>query len=90
MEKACKHLWAAVLDQAIQDALCEVPSKEGNVEYIFKKKALNWFFSRCEGIGSFLWICNVLDIDPKSVLSLFANTDGFTLAHKTFYASMDS
>jgi hypothetical protein len=72
-EKACKNLWAAVLEQAIQDAQCEMASNKENVEYIFTRNALEWFYGEGREIGSFLWICNILDIDPKSVLALFIN-----------------
>ena len=60
MEKEYRNLWAAVLKQAIKDA----------------KKSLNnsltspalWFSSNSQEIGSFLWICGVLNVDPKSVV----------------------
>lgn len=59
MEKEYRNLWAAVLKQAIKDA----------------KKSLNnslaspalWFSSDNQEIGSFLWICGILNVDPKSV-----------------------
>ena len=90
MEKACINLWAAVLDQAIQDALRDVPSREGKVEYIFKKRALNWFFNRSEGIGSFLWISSILDIDPKSVLAILSGTEHVPFEQKALADSMGS
>jgi hypothetical protein len=75
IEKGCKNLWAAVLEQAIQDAQCEIASYKDKVEYIFSRNALEWFYSDGREIGSFLWICNILDIDPKSVFTLFTNKD---------------
>jgi len=52
-----KRLWAAVLEQAIED----VRREHGHAD-----RARAWFQSEGEEVGSFLWICRMLDIDPKS------------------------
>ena len=49
-----KKLWAAVLDRAIEDSA-------------YEEDARAWFQSGREGIGSFLWICDTLELDPDSL-----------------------
>jgi len=49
-----KKLWAAVLDQAVGDAT-------------FENEARAWFQSTREGVGSFLWVCDTLNLDPDSI-----------------------
>ena len=63
----CKNLWMAVLEQAMEDILTGPAHRRGKVESIFKNTALAWFHSDNEGIGSFLWVCEHLDIDPHTV-----------------------
>jgi hypothetical protein len=57
MEETCKRLWIAVLKQAIKDA-------RGNY-HRNREKALSWFNSENQGTGSFLWICNILSLNPN-------------------------
>ena len=57
MTEGSKRLWAAVLEQAIED----VRREHGHAD-----RARAWFQSEREGVGSFLWICRMLDIDPGS------------------------
>ena len=56
MTKSCKELWAAVLEQAIQDF---------NRGYFYAENARAWFESESEEIGSFLWICRMLGVDAE-------------------------
>jgi uncharacterized lipoprotein YmbA len=60
-----RKLWAAVLDQAIKDAL------SGNL--YLKKEARDWFCSKNQDIGSFLWVCSTLDINPESFHEAFGS-----------------
>lgn len=73
MEEACKNLWTAVLEKAIKDAQFELAVYKTHVTDIFKESALEWFHSEEKGIGSFLWICTILNIEPTSVLTLFTD-----------------
>ena len=58
-EKGWRALWKAVLDQAFKDA-------EGKVgTYDQREDARAWFTSSRRDIGSFLWICEVLDLEPE-------------------------
>ncbi len=60
MGKRCKRLWHAVLKQAIKDARWDLTAQL-------------WFCSKDQGIGSFLWICTLLDLSPESIQRLLAN-----------------
>lgn len=66
-EDACKRLWAAVLDQAIRDAL------GGNL--YLRKTAWAWFHSEHQRVGSFLWICTILGLNPRFVQTLVGTKD---------------
>ena len=57
MTEDCRRLWVAVLEQAIEDI-------RRDLAYADSSRA--WFQSEREGVGSFLWICRMLDIDPGS------------------------
>jgi len=59
MDQKYRNLWAAVLKQAIKDAKQSVKSSLTGPGL--------WFCSNSHAIGSFLWICGVLNIDPVSV-----------------------
>jgi hypothetical protein len=54
--KNCKELWAAVLEQAIEDF---------NRGYFYADRARAWFQSESEEVGSFLWICRMLSVDAE-------------------------
>ena len=56
-ESACKRLWYAVLQQAIKDSRWDANAKE-------------WFFSKDQEPGSFLWICIILDLSPEFIQTL--------------------
>ncbi len=56
-----KRLWAAVLEQAVRDA-------HGSRTYhIIAEEARAWFRSKNEEVGSFIWVCRILDLDPSYV-----------------------
>ena len=56
MECANKRLWASVLVQAIKDV-------QGN--YLrYREEAFKWLQSESMEVGSFLWVCSVLELDP--------------------------
>ncbi len=66
MSNGYKKLWFTVLEQAISDAEGHV---EGPKDYrkLITERARAWFFRKNQGIGSFLWICLMLDLDPELV-----------------------
>ncbi len=53
-----RKLWAHVLLQALADL--------GNHDPI-ARPARHWFTSRDDSIGSFIWICHHLSMDPAAV-----------------------
>jgi hypothetical protein len=59
MDQKLRNLWAAVLKQAIKDA-------QQNFNKSLASPGL-WFSSNSHAVGSFLWICGVLNIDPELV-----------------------
>ena len=73
MTDAYRKLWAAVLEQALKDMQVDVRSRKGNVRSLLSEGARAWFCSESEDIGSFLWTCSILDLEPNFVRSLVSN-----------------
>lgn len=53
------ELWTAVIQQAIQDI-----SSPDSYE---QESARSWFNSSTDAVGSFIWACNVIDIEPSFI-----------------------
>ena len=68
MDVSYKRLWVAVLKQAVEEAL-------GRKGVRLMKKAQTWLQNDNQTIGSFLWICAVLQLDPQSIRNFFKNPD---------------
>ena len=52
-----KTMWAGVVEQAIHDL--------GNSSALIRDSAIDWFKNRTrDGVGSFVWICFILNLDP--------------------------
>jgi hypothetical protein len=59
-----KTLWRAVLNQAVIDFAC--PGYEYGLDRaLVHRLAGNWFLSNSRGVGSFLFICDFLSINPE-------------------------
>jgi len=71
LEKACKRLWHAVLEQAIKDARWDVTAQA-------------WFRSKDQGTGSFLWICAVLDLSPEFIRRLLVIKYNEEMIYETY------
>ena len=71
MTDAAKRLWAAVLDQAIKDSQADKPGHNSH-ESIIAEGARAWFSSKSQEDGSFLWVCDILGIDPEAVQNYIA------------------
>lgn len=58
----CRVLWMAVLRQAMEDAL------SFRTDLCIAEEARLWF-KNCRncGIGSFLWVCDALDLEPDAI-----------------------
>lgn len=65
-----RDLWAAVLEQAIKDLndITEHP------------RAIAWFRSPGDDVGSFTWICITLDMDPEKTRRAILQRDHGRLA----------
>jgi hypothetical protein len=60
-----KNLWGSVLTQAIEDlTLKKNPSK---VAIMNRDSAIDWFNSENDGVGSFKWVCIVLDFNKDKI-----------------------
>ena len=58
-----KAVWLAVLQQAIADLVSEAGDSE-----IPRRTATRWFKSNADHVGSFKWVCNVVNLDTEAVL----------------------
>lgn len=76
----CRQIWAAVLNQAVDDLSGAGTDRAGpchkNARAIISTRARRWFAAANRGIGSFVWICHILDLDPDRtrnvIMSRFA------------------
>lgn len=55
----CKELWVDVLLQAVDDLKFEAHHPYNSVY---------WFLSGNDDIGSFLWICQLMNVDKRKIL----------------------
>ena len=67
-----KELWRKVLESAYRDlvtpagARCYTPKRErGHVYYSPRQKAEMWIYAEDAGAGSFIWVCEMWDLDVK-------------------------
>ena len=74
MMREYKKLWAAVLDQAIKDAGGSVEHRKEYARHLIMENAHAWFLSEDQGIGSFCWICSILEIEPEYARVLLEST----------------
>lgn len=58
-----KRLWFSVFKTAIEDF-------RGIHGPVLREDARSWLISDYEGIGSFIWICSVLDLEPFFIRSI--------------------
>lgn len=66
-----RDLWAAVMHGAVSDLLGQNSTTKGRNRHVINtdlaRGARRWFDSDDRDIGSFLWICSVLELDPERV-----------------------
>jgi len=79
-DKRERALWAAVLIQAIEDVNWtpkETISQAIKQRHLHEKeKAKAYLKAKRAGIGSFLWICELFDIDPDKVREAIFDNNG--------------
>jgi len=73
-------LWAAVLETALDDvyglsALRSHTTAARERETKGRLPALAWFADEQNSVGTFHWICDVLDLDPNAVRRIAAAED---------------
>jgi len=76
-----KKLWVAVLIQAIKDRQRPKVKENYHSGRRYIDAAHQWFESSEDGIGSFNWICFILDLDPEKLLTGI-NEQGFRLKNE--------
>lgn len=66
-----RDLWAAVMHGAVSDLLGKDTTTKGRTRNVINTElslsARRWFDSDDCGIGTFRWICSVLELDPERV-----------------------
>ena len=71
-----KRIWAAVLQQAIKDLQLLKGSHGYNYGDGVKQSAIDWMVNdKDEYIGSFPWVCKILDYDPEYIRTLINSPD---------------
>ena len=67
---ACPYfaLWAAVINQAVADM---ESYRQGD-----KRSAERWIFSPADAPGSFVWVCDMLDLDAGRLQTLCMTREG--------------
>jgi hypothetical protein len=65
-DPSLRNLALGILLQALRDIVA--PKKASNKEWaLWKKDALEWFYSDELFPGSFLWVCDILEMRPKDL-----------------------
>ena len=60
-------LWIEVILQAIRD----LNARKASDEVVFaKRSAQRWFVSDDEEVGSFIWTCHMLKVEPGVIRSM--------------------
>ena len=62
------ELWTQVIVQAINDLDGQTSSMPGSAQ----DSAREWFASESDAVGSFIWSCNIINVDPHFVRSQIA------------------
>ena len=75
--QGCKKLWLAVLEMAIYDAIeyhqhktgIKAKSRYARNPYLLNKKktGYHWFFNPSSDVGSFIWVCEMLDLNEHFI-----------------------
>ena len=62
------ELWTQVILQAITD----LDERRSITPGSAKDSAREWFASECDGVGSFIWTCQIINADPNFIRSQLA------------------
>lgn len=69
-----KELAFAILLQAIRDTRSREQSRQAAV---WREDAFRWFTAQKDSAGSFVWVCDVLGIDPGKTRAIIWKQNGF-------------
>ena len=76
MDDTFKNLWLSVVKAAVEDY-------RGGNGPILHKDAESWLISNNEGVGSFIWVCEVLDIEPSYIRRICNMKKPYRMAENT-------
>jgi hypothetical protein len=62
------ELWTQVILQAIND----LDGRTALAPQSAQDSAREWFASECDGVCSFVWACQIIDVDPNFIRSQLA------------------
>ena len=65
-DQPIRALWAAIVYQAVADM-----NRTG-----YARKAKDWIYSEHQGVGSMLWICDMIDLDYDRLQMLSMTREG--------------
>ena len=67
--ESCRKLWLAALEGAAQDVRLSATTKPSHRRYGYNRPSLErereWFYSDAEHVGSFRWVCQILNFSPS-------------------------
>jgi hypothetical protein len=78
------ELWTEVILQAIDDLDGRTSSGSRSAQ----DSARQWFASENDGIGSFVWSCRVVDVDPSRIRSVLGRRVVLEGARKRHHRSL--
>ena len=61
-------LWTQVIQQAIED----LDRRTSLISRLAQDSAREWFASESDGVGSCIWACQIIDVDPSFICSRLA------------------
>jgi hypothetical protein len=78
------ELWTQVIVQAITD----LDGRTSLTPRSAKDSAREWFASECDGVCSFLWTCQIINVDPNFIRSRIAKKQRMTKSDEVVKISM--
>ena len=73
-ESPLRRLAFAILLQALRDFFAVQRSGKNNKWEAWQRDAIEWFFSKERAPGSFHWVCDLLEVDPRRIPKLLLSS----------------
>jgi hypothetical protein len=72
---ACRRMWASVVRTAADDLFNAKKKFDPKKRYYMgpADAARAWFTSEEDGVGSFLWVCDILDLNAQAIRGVMLN-----------------